>query len=151
MLGIEHPIIMGGMTGVGTPELAAAVSNAGGLGIMPIHNAGSPEQGRAWIRKLRKLCEKDGDKPYGINLTILPSMGPPPPYEEYARVIIEEGVKIVETAGSNPKPFLRAFKKAGLITIHKCVSIRHALSAEKYGVDIISLDGMECGKFEFIF
>lgn len=144
MLGIDHPILMGGMTGVGTPELAAAVSLAGGLGIMPIHNAGSPEQGRLWIRKLRELCE---GRPFGINLTILPSMGPPPPYEEYARVIVEEGVKIVETAGSSPKLFVKAFKDAGLITIHKCVSIRHALSAEKYGVDIISLDGMECGEF----
>ena len=140
MLGIEHPIIMGGMTGVGTPELAAAVSNAGGLGIMAIHNAGSPEAGRLWIRKLRRLTSK----PFGVNLTILPTAGPPPPYEEYAKVIIEEGVKIAETAGSNPKPFIKAFKAAGLVTIHKCVSIRHALSAERYGVDIISLDGMEC-------
>jgi NAD(P)H-dependent flavin oxidoreductase YrpB (nitropropane dioxygenase family) len=140
MLGIEHPIIMGGMTGVGTPELAAAVSNAGGLGIIAIHNAGSPEAGRLWIRKLRRLT----NKPFGVNLTILPSMGPPPPYAEYARVIIEEGVNIVETAGSSPKQFVKVFKDAGLITIHKCVSIRHAQSAERYGVDIISLDGMEC-------
>lgn len=131
---------MGGMTGVGTPELAAAVSNAGGLGIIAIHNAGSPEGGRLWIRRLKALTAK----PFGVNLTILPSMGPPPPYEEYARVIIEEGVKIVETAGSSPKKFVRLFKDAGLTTIHKCVSIRHALSAERYGVDIISLDGFEC-------
>ena len=141
LLGIEHPILMGGMTGVGTPELAAAVSNAGGLGIFAIHNAGSPEEGRQGIRRLRKLC---GKNPFGINLTILPSMGPPPPYEEYARVIIEEGVKIVETAGSSPRQFVQLFKNAGLITIHKCVSIRHAQSAERYGVDIISLDGFEC-------
>ena len=140
MLGIEHPIIMGGMTGVGTPELAAAVSNAGGLGIIAIHNAGSPEEGRKWIRRLRTLTSK----PFGVNLTILPSMGTPPPYDEYASVIIEEGVKIVETAGSSPKKFIKRFKEAGLITIHKCVAIRHALSAERYGVDIISLDGMEC-------
>lgn len=140
LLGVEHPIIMGGMTGVGTPELAAAVSNAGGLGIIAIHNAGSPEQGREWIRRLKLLT----NKPFGVNLTILPSMGPPPPYMEYARVIIEEGVNIVETAGSSPKTFVQLFKKAGLITIHKCVSIRHALSAERYGVDIISLDGFEC-------
>jgi nitronate monooxygenase len=85
------------------------------------------------------------DKPFGVNLTILPSMGPPPPYEEYARVIIEEGVKIVETAGSNPKKWVTMFKEAGLISIHKCVAVRHAISAEKLGCDIISLDGFECG------
>merc|ERR1711920_1036338 len=84
------------------------------------------------------------NKPFGVNLTILPSMGPPPPYEEYARAIIEEGVKIVETAGNNPKKWISLFKGAGLISIHKCVAIRHALSAEKLGVDIISLDGFEC-------
>jgi len=140
MLGIRHPIVLGGMTGVGTPELAAAVSEAGGLGTFAIHNAGSPEGGRQWIRRTRRLTRK----PFGVNLTILPSMGPPPPYEEYARVIIEEGVKIVETAGSSPKLFVKMFKDAGIITIHKCISIRHALSAEKYGVDIISLDGFEC-------
>ena len=141
LLGIQYPIIMGGMTGVGTPELAAAVSNAGGLGIIAIHNAGSPEAGRLWIRRVRSLT----DKPFGVNLTILPTMGPSsPPYDEYADAIIEEGVRIVETAGSSPAKFLQKFKAAGLITIHKCVSIRHALSAEKHGADVISLDGMEC-------
>eukprot|EP01127_Copromyxa_protea_P013060 TRINITY_DN346_c0_g2_i1.p1 TRINITY_DN346_c0_g2~~TRINITY_DN346_c0_g2_i1.p1 ORF type:complete len:338 (-),score=99.17 TRINITY_DN346_c0_g2_i1:45-989(-) len=132
---------MGGMTGVGTPELAAAVSNAGGLGIFAIHNAGTPENAREWIRRMKVLCP---NKPFGCNLTILPTIGAPPPYEEYARVIIEEGVKIVETAGSNPKKWIGLFKKAGLITIHKCVTIRHALSAERLGVSIISLDGFEC-------
>lgn len=140
MLGIEHPVVMGGMTGVGTTELAAAVSNAGGLGTFAAHNAGSPEQCRQWIRKIRTLTSK----PFGVNLTILPTAGTPPPYEEYARVIIEEGVKIVETAGSNPKKWIAMFKAAGVITIHKCVTIRHALSAQKLGVDIISLDGFEC-------
>jgi len=140
MLGIRHPVIMGGMTGVGTPELAAAVSNAGGLGVFAAHNAGTPQGCREWIRRTRKLT----DKPFGVNLTILPTMGTPPPYEEYARAIIEEGVKIVETAGSNPKKWVNIFKSAGLITIHKCVTIRHALSAERLGVDIISLDGFEC-------
>mmetsp|Transcript_35 Transcript_35/g.93 ORF Transcript_35/g.93 Transcript_35/m.93 type:complete len:344 (+) Transcript_35:160-1191(+) len=140
MLGVEHPIMLGGMTGVGTPELAAAVSNAGGLGIFCIHNAGPPEEGRKWIRRMRGLTSK----PFGVNLTILPTMGTPPPYAEYVQVIIEEGVKVVETAGSNPKPFIQAFKKAGVITIHKCVTMRHALSAERYGVDIVSLDGFEC-------
>jgi len=83
-------------------------------------------------------------KPFGVNLTILPSMGSPPPYEEYAKVIIEEGVKVVETAGSNPKKWIKLFKNSGIVTIHKCVAIRHALSAERLGVDIISLDGFEC-------
>jgi NADH:quinone reductase (non-electrogenic) len=146
LLGIEHPILMGGMTGVGTPELAAAVSNAGGLGIIAIHNAGSPEEGRRWIRRLRSLTSSSTTKsrPFGVNLTILPTMGTPPPYEEYVRVIIEENVRIVETAGSNPERFVSHFQKAGILVIHKCVSIRHALSAERYGVDIISLDGFEC-------
>lgn len=135
-------MIMGGMTGVGTPELAAAVSNAGGLGMIAIHNAGSPEQGREWIRIVRYLTK--GNKPFGVNLTILPTMGAPPPYMEYAQVIVEEGVTVVETAGSNPSKFIRFFKQHGIVTIHKCVTIRHALSAERYGVDIISLDGMEC-------
>ena len=148
MLGIKYPIIMGGMTGVGTPELAAAVSNAGGLGVFAAHNAGTPEKCREWIQHIRTLT----DKPFGVNLTILPTMGPPPPYEEFAEVIIQSGVKIIETAGSNPKKWIPLFKNAGLTTIHKCVTIRHALSAEKLGVDIISLDGFECaGKKSFLF
>ena len=139
---------MGGMTGVGTPELAAAVSNAGGLGVFAAHNAGTPEKCREWIQHIRTLT----DKPFGVNLTILPTMGPPPPYEEFAEVIIQSGVKIIETAGSNPKKWIPLFKNAGLTTIHKCVTIRHALSAEKLGVDIISLDGFECaGKKSFLF
>jgi len=141
MLGIRYPVIMGGMTGVGTVELAAAVSKAGGLGIFAIHNAGTPEKGREWIRQMKKLCP---DHAFGCNLTILPTIGAPPPYEEFARVIIEEGVKVVETAGSNPQKWVKMFKDAGLITIHKCVTIRHAISAERHGVDIISLDGFEC-------
>ena len=141
MLGIVHPVVMGGMTGVGTVELAAAVSNAGGLGIFAAHNAESPEECRVCIRRLRALTNS---KPFGCNLTILPTMGTPPPYEEYAKVFIEERVPVVETAGSNPKKWIQMFKRAGIITIHKCVTIRHALSAEKLGVDIISLDGLEC-------
>ena len=139
LLGVEHPVVMGGMTGTGTPELAAAVSNAGGLGVFAAHNAGSPEGAREWIRRMRTLTSK----PFGVNLTILPTMGPPPPYEEYAQVIIEEGVKVVETAGSNPKKWIQLFKSAGLVTIHKCVAVRHALSAERAGVDIVSMDGFE--------
>ena len=95
MLGIEHPLVMGGLTGVGTVELAAAVSNAGGLGMFTAHNAGSPEGARREIRRLKKLTSK----PFGVNLTVLPTIGPPPPYEEYCRVFIEEGVPVVETAG----------------------------------------------------
>lgn len=140
MLGIQHPVVMGGMTGVGTPELAAAVSNAGGLGIFAAHNAGTPEGCREWIKRCKTLTSK----PFGVNLTILPTIGEPPPYEEYAKVIIEEGVKVAETAGNDPKKWIGLFKSAGLTTIHKCVTIRHALSAEKLGVDIISLDGFEC-------
>lgn len=146
MLGCEHPIIMGGMTGSGTPELAAAVSLAGGLGIFPIHGAGNTNDAtteancREWIRRCRRLCK---GKPFGVNLTILPA-ATPPPYELYVRVMIEEGVKIAETAGSNPRKYVPRFKEAGIITIHKCTSIRHALSAEKVGTDIISLDGFEC-------
>ena len=142
MLGIDHPVILGGMTGTGTVELCAAVSNAGGLGIFAAHNAGSPENCRQWIRRCRAMCQEG--RPFGCNLTILPTAGPPPPYHEYARVFIEEKVRVVETAGSNPKQWIQMFKRAGIITIHKCVTIRHALSAEKLGVDIISLDGMEC-------
>lgn len=142
MLGIEHPIVIGGLTGCGTVELAAAVSNAGGLGMMTAHNYGSPEGAREAIRRLRTLTSK----PFGVNLTILPSMGPPPPYREYCQVFIEEGVKVVETAGSSPQKWVQLFKAAdpSIICIHKCVAIRHALSAERYGVDIISLDGFEC-------
>jgi NADH:quinone reductase (non-electrogenic) len=140
LLGVEHPIIMGGMTGVGTIELAAAVSNAGGLGIFAAHNAGSPEECRQWIRQIRTLTSK----PFGVNLTILPTLGTPPPYQEYVQVMIEERVPIVETAGSNPQQWIQMFRAAGIITIHKCVTIRHALSAQRMGVDIISLDGFEC-------
>src|SRR3989338_7757967 len=120
LLGIKHPIVMGGMTGVGTVELAAAVSEAGGLGIFAAHNAGSPEGCAEWIKRIRQLTAK----PFGVNLTILPTIGPPPPYEEYAKVIIDSGVKIVETAGSNPKKWVTLFKEAGLLTIHKCVTIK---------------------------
>jgi NAD(P)H-dependent flavin oxidoreductase YrpB (nitropropane dioxygenase family) len=140
LLNIQHPVIMGGMTGVGTPELAAAVSNAGGLGIFAIHNAGSVENAKLWIEKMKTLT----NKPWGCNLTILPTIGTPPPYKEYAQAMIEGGVRIIETAGSNPAEWIAAFKQAGIITIHKCVTIRHAISAQKLGVDIISLDGFEC-------
>ena len=140
---------MGGMTGVGTPELAAKMSEAGGLGIFAIHNAGGAtdeemvENGRAWIRKAKQLC---GDKPFGVNLTILPA-AKPPPYAGFVQCIVEEGVPVLETAGSGGgqlAQIVSAAKKAGIICIHKCTSVRHALSAEKYGVDIVSVDGFEC-------
>lgn len=140
LLNIAHPVLQGGMTGISL-ELSAAVSNAGGLGIFAIHNAGNPETGREWIRRMRTLTKK----PFGVNLTILPTLGAPPPYEEYARVIIEEKVQIVETAGSNPEKWVRLFKNAGLTVIHKCVRIKHAIKAQELGVDIVSLDGFECG------
>ena len=140
---------MGGMTGVGTPELAAAMSAAGGLGVFAIHNAGGStdeemiENGRAWIRKAKELC---GDRPFGVNLTILPAARPPP-YEGFVNCIVEEGVPVLETAGSGGgqlAAIVEKAKNAGIICIHKCTSVRHALSAEKYGVDVLSVDGFEC-------
>uniref|UniRef100_A0A6A7G8D2 2-nitropropane dioxygenase n=1 Tax=Hirondellea gigas TaxID=1518452 RepID=A0A6A7G8D2_9CRUS len=139
ILGIKHPIVCGGMMWVGVAELAAAVSNAGGLGIITALTQPTPEDLRKEIRKLRTLT----DKPFAVNLTILPAIVPPP-YEEYANVIIEEGVKIVETAGNNPKKWVAMFKKAGIICIHKAVAVRHAKTAQRVGVDIISVDGFEC-------
>lgn len=150
LLGIKYPMVMGGMTGIGTPQLAAAMSLAGGLGVFAIHNAGGKtdeemiENGRRWIRECKALC---GDKPFGVNLTILPAARPPP-YEAYASLIAEEGVPVMETAGSGGaqlKGIVERAKAAGVICIHKCTSVRHAISAEKYGVDILSVDGFECG------
>lgn len=129
------------MLPAGTPEIAAAVSNAGGLGVIAAHNAGSPANLVQWIARVRALAP---GKPFGVNFTILPAMGAPPPYDAYAAVVIAEGVQVVETAGSSPKKWIGLFKGAGLVTIHKCVTIRHALAAEKLGVDIVSLDGFEC-------
>jgi NADH:quinone reductase (non-electrogenic) len=139
-LGIQHPIVMGGMAGVGRAALAAAVSNAGGLGIITGLTPGSPEKLAQEIVQLRALT----DKPFGVNLTIFPTINSPP-YEEYRRVIIEGGVKIVETAsGVAPKAHWDDFRANGVTIIHKCTSVRHALSAERAGVDIVSIDGFEC-------
>lgn len=138
-LGIEHPVVCGGMTGTGGVELTAAVSNAGCLGMLTALNSGTPEQLKKDIARLRTLT----NKPFGVNLTILPAMVPPD-YDSFAKVIIESGVKVVETAGNNPKKWVSLFKSAGLISIHKCVTIRHALSAQKMGVDVISVDAFEC-------
>ena len=138
-LGIEHPVVQGGMQWVGLAELASAVSNAGGLGILTALTQPSPEALENEIRRCRDMT----DKPFGVNLTILPTIKPVP-YEEYAQVIIESGIKIVETAGRNPEPFLPPYKAAGITVIHKCTSIRHSLKAERIGVDMVSVDGFEC-------
>jgi NAD(P)H-dependent flavin oxidoreductase YrpB (nitropropane dioxygenase family) len=139
MLGIQHPIIQGGMQWVGLAELASAVSNAGGLGIITGLTQSTPED---LIKEISR-CRGMTDKPFGVNLTILPTIKPVP-YAEYAQAIIDSGIKIVETAGRNPEPFLPGFKAAGITVIHKCTSIRHALKAEKIGCDMVSVDGFEC-------
>ncbi|MQX51932.1 NAD(P)H-dependent flavin oxidoreductase [Alcanivorax sediminis] len=139
MLGIQYPIVQGGMQNVGYAELAAAVSNAGGLGIITGLTQPTPED----LDKEIKRCKEMTDKPFGVNLTILPTIKPVP-YEEYARVICENGIKVVETAGRNPEPFMPLFEGAGVKVIHKCTSVRHALKAEKVGVAAVSVDGFEC-------
>lgn len=139
MLGIQHPIIQGGMQWVGLAELASAVSNAGGLGILTALTQATPEDLKNEIAKCRDMT----DKPFAVNLTILPTIKPVP-YEEYVDAIISSGIKIVETAGRNPEPFLPGFKAAGIKVIHKCTSIRHSLKAEKIGCDMVSVDGFEC-------
>jgi NADH:quinone reductase (non-electrogenic) len=139
MFGVEVPITCGGMTRVGKAELIAAVANAGALGFLTALTPGSPEKLVAEIKKTRDLT----DKPFGINLTILPSINPIP-YDEYRQVICESGVKVVETAGNNPQPHLPAFREAGVKVIHKCVTARHAVKAESIGVDCVSIDGFEC-------
>lgn len=140
MLGIKHPIVQGGMQWVGTAEMASAVSNAGGLGMLTALTQPSPENLRDEITR----CKTMTAKPFGVNLTLLPTINPPP-YERYADAIIESGIRIVETAGNNPGPLISKFKRAGCTVIHKVVDIRHALSAQKLGVDILSIDGFECG------
>jgi len=137
--GIEHPIVQGGMMWVGRAELVAAVANAGGLGFITALTQPTPDDLRKEIARTRELT----DKPFGVNVTILPSINPPP-YVEYVQAIIESGIKIVETAGSNPEPFLPYYKEAGVKVLHKCTSVRHALKAQKVGVDGVSIDGFEC-------
>ena len=139
MLGIEYPIVQGGMQWVGRAELASAVSNAGGLGILTALTQPTP----ADLAKEIERCKGMTAKPFGVNLTLLPIVNAPP-YEEIVRVIIEGGVKVVETAGNSPKEFTAKFKDAGITVIHKCTAVRHALSAERNGVDAISIDGFEC-------
>ena len=139
LCGIEHPIVQGGMMWVGRAELAAAVSNAGGLGILTALTQPTPDDLRREIERCRTMT----DKPFGVNLTILPSVNPPP-YAEYRRAIIDSGVKIVETAGHKPQEHVDDFKAHGIIVLHKCTAVRHALSAQRMGVDAISIDGFEC-------
>jgi NAD(P)H-dependent flavin oxidoreductase YrpB (nitropropane dioxygenase family) len=139
LLGIEHPVVQGGMMWVGRAELAAAVSNAGGLGILTALTQPTPDGLRREIERCRTMT----DKPFGVNLTILPSVSPPP-YADYRRAIIDMGVTIVETAGHRPQEHVEHFKAHGITVIHKCTAVRHALSAERMGVDAISIDGFEC-------
>jgi NADH:quinone reductase (non-electrogenic) len=139
MFGIETPIVMGGMTGVGYGKMVAAVANAGALGFITAHMFDSAEALEKEIKLVRELT----DKPFGVNMTILPSLNPIP-YDEYRRAIIETGVKIVETAGRNPVDHMPDFKANGIRVIHKCTSARHSVSAAKLGVDVISIDGFEC-------
>ncbi|SCW90506.1 2-nitropropane dioxygenase precursor [Sphingobium faniae] len=139
LLGTRYPIIQGGMQWVGRAELASAVSNAGGLGILTALTQPTPADLAREIERCRTMT----DKPFGVNLTILPSINPPP-YEQYLDTIIDSGVRILETAGANPRDFVDKVKAAGIIVIHKCVAVRHALSAERHGVDAVSIDGFEC-------
>ncbi|KAI2610554.1 hypothetical protein GGR54DRAFT_617438 [Hypoxylon sp. NC1633] len=138
-LGIKIPVVQGGMQHIGYAELAAAVSNAGGLGILTALTQPTPEDLRNEIRRCRKMTKY----PFGVNITLLPALVPPD-YAAYAQVVIDEGVKIVETAGNSPGPVITKLKAAGIIILHKCTTIRHAQSAIKLGVDFLSIDGFEC-------
>jgi NADH:quinone reductase (non-electrogenic) len=139
LLGIRYPIVQGGMMWVGRAELAAAVSNAGALGTITALTQPTPEALRNEIGRVRSMT----DQPFAVNLTILPTIKPVP-YDEYVQAIVENGVKIVETAGRNPEPYMPMFKAAGIKVIHKCTSVRHALKAEALGCDAVSVDGFEC-------
>lgn len=137
---IEHPIIQGGMHYVGFAEMAAAVSNAGGLGIITGLTQGTPEKLAAEIKRCREMT----DKPFGVNLTFLPAVTPPD-YPGFVQAIVDSGVKAVETAGNNPAKWLPGLKEAGIKVIHKCTSVRHSVKAESIGCDAVSVDGFECG------
>ncbi len=139
LVGVEYPIVQGGMQWVGRAELVAAVANAGALGFITALTQPTPED----LAKEIKRCKELTDKPFGVNLTILPALTPPP-YAEYRRAIIESGVKVVETAGYNPGEHISDFKAHGIKVIHKCTAVRHALTAERIGADAISIDGFEC-------
>jgi len=137
--GVEHPIVQGGMQWVGRAELAAAVSEAGGLGIITALTQPTPDDLAKEIERARKLTKK----PLAVNLTLMKAIKPPP-YPEYRQAIIDSGIKIVETAGNKPEEHVEHFKQHGIKVIHKCTSVRHALTAERIGVDAISIDGLEC-------
>lgn len=139
LLGIDHPIMQGGMHMVGMAELAAAVSNAGGLGTVTALSQRTPDDLRLEIERCRSMT----DRPFGVNLTFLPIVKAPD-YAGYVRVIIDSGVKVVETAGNNPAEWLPTLKAAGITVIHKCTAVRHALKAEAIGCDAVSVDGFEC-------
>jgi nitronate monooxygenase len=139
MFGVQHPIVQGGMMWVGRAELASAVSNAGGLGLLTALTQPTPDDLRREIDRCRTMT----DKPFGVNLTILPTVTPPP-YAAYRRAIIDSGITIVETAGYKPQEHVEEFKAHGVKVIHKCTAVRHALSAERMGADAISIDGFEC-------
>ena len=140
MFGIKHPIIQGGMHYVGFAEMASAVANAGGLGIITGLTQKSPEDLAKEIAK----CHEMTDKPFGVNLTFLPGFQEPD-YPGYIQAIVEGGIKIVETAGGSPEAYMPDLKGAGIKVIHKCTSVRHSLKAEKIGCDAVSVDGFECG------
>ncbi|MEU7817115.1 nitronate monooxygenase family protein [Pseudonocardia sp. NPDC049154] len=139
LLGVDHPIVQGGMQWVGTAELVSAVANAGAVGMITALTQPTPED----LRKEIARCREMTDKPFGVNLTVLPSIRPMP-YLEYAQVIADEGITMVETAGSNPQQFMEIFNGAGIKVIHKCTSVRHAIKAQAVGVSIVSVDGFEC-------
>ncbi|MCP3985925.1 MAG: nitronate monooxygenase [bacterium] len=139
LFGIEHPVIQGGMHYVGYAEMASAVSNAGGLGILTALTQPSPDA----LAKEIARCHGMTDKPFGVNLTFLPAFAAPP-YPDFIQAIIEGGVKIVETAGRSPEEHLPPLKAAGVKVIHKCTSVRHSLKAERIGCDAVSVDGFEC-------
>jgi|TARA_B100001105_G_scaffold86305_1_gene68402 nitronate monooxygenase len=140
LFNIEHPIIQGGMHFVGLAELVAAVSNAGGLGIITALTQPTPED----LAKEIARCHEMTDKPFGVNLTFIPSFKDPP-YDEYIDAIIQGGINIVETAGRNPEKYMEQMKAADIKIIHKCTSVRHSLKAESIGCDAVSVDGFECG------
>ena len=139
LFGIKHPVIQGGMQWVGFAGLVSAVSNAGALGILTALSQPTPEDLVKEIEKTKEMT----DQPFGVNLTILPTINPPP-YEEYAQAIVGSGIKIVETAGRSPEPFMELFNEYDVKVIHKCTSVRHALKAQAVGVSAITIDGFEC-------
>jgi len=138
MFGMEHPIMQGGMQRVSTAELVAAVANAGALGFLSALTQPTPEELATEIERTRSMT----DKVFGVNLTILPSQTPPP-YEEYGRAIVESGLKVVETAGYSPEPFMPMFNEAGIKVVHKCTAIKHARKAQKVGCSAVIIDGFE--------